>query len=210
VITQKLNNELNKMIIFAHRINTINEMKALPDDIGAEIDVRDYRDCLVAAHDAFVGGELFEDVLSVANQRQLIINVKSEGIENEVIRILTEYNIDNYFLLDCSFPAIVKLCKQGIGKIALRYSEFEGMDTLVNMKGAAEWVWVDCFSKNPFELNNFIKIKNLGYKICLVSPDLLGRPEQISHMVDWLKLKNYSPDAVCVKSMNIKHWMQIK
>lgn len=194
------------MIIYSHRINTIKDMKGLPDGLGAEIDVRDYKDNLVAAHDPFIGGELFEEVLNAARQRPLIINVKCEGIETAVIELLAKYNIENYFLLDCTFSAIVKLCNQSFNKIAIRFSEYEGIDTLVNMQGKAEWVWADCFTKLPFDVKEFSEIKKLGYKICLVSPDILGRPVQIKPIINWLKSNNCFPDAVCVKLANHGLW----
>lgn len=198
------------MIIYSHRINTVKDMKGLPGGLGAEIDVRDHRDALVAAHDPFIGGESFEEVLSAAWQRPLIINMKCEGIETAVISTLAKYNIENYFLLDCTFPAIVKLCSRGFTKIALRFSEFEGLDTLVKMQGKAKWVWADCFTKQPFSFSNFMGIKKLGYKICLVSPDILGRPGQIKQIVGWLKSKKCFPDAVCVKFAHKDPWAEIE
>jgi hypothetical protein len=195
------------MIVFAHRINTVKQMSVLPEGVGAEIDIRDYKDKLVAAHDAYMGGELFEDVISVSKGRPLIVNVKCEGIEDDVIGILSKYKTEDYFLLDCTFSAIVKLCAKSFTRVAIRFSEFEGLDTLVNMKGKAGWVWADCFTKLPFDKKNFNEIKNLGYKICLVSPDLLGRPEQIDEFVNWFRLNNCMPDAVCVKMKNKGIWM---
>jgi hypothetical protein len=38
---------------------------------------------------------------------------------------------------------IYLLSRQGEKNIALRFSEFESIDTILNMKGKANWVWID-------------------------------------------------------------------
>ena len=63
--------------------------------------------------------------------------------------LLKKYNIKNYFFLDSSFPMINLLSSSGEKKIALRFSEYEGVDTIVNMKNKVNWVWVDCFTEFP-------------------------------------------------------------
>ena len=107
------------------------------------------------------------------------MNVKSEGIEFSVIEYLKKYKIKNYFFLDCTFPMINILSNQGEKNIALRFSEFEGLDTIKNMNGTVNWVWVDCFSDFTLDKSSYQFIKNFGYKICLVSPDLLNRENDI-------------------------------
>jgi len=181
-------------------------MKALKKELGAEIDVRDHNNTLVVSHDPYTGGELFDEFTKELSERHLIINIKSEGIEKDVIEILEHNNVKNYFLLDCTFPAIVKLIEKGFDKIALRFSEYEGMDTLKMMQGKVQWVWIDCFTKRPFTARQYKLIKNLGYKTCLVSPDLLLRPEQIQVYIDELKSIKCVPDAVCVKKEYVVEW----
>lgn len=197
------------MILYAHRINSVVEMLSLPRNMGAEIDVRDFMGSLVASHDPYIGGDQLIDVLEVSINRPLILNIKSEGIEEDVIKVLKKRNITNYFILDCTFPAIVKLINKNFTKIALRFSEYEGLDTLVNMQSKAEWVWVDCFTKLPFDKGNYTKIRSLGYKVCIVSPDLLNRTEEIEQVGNWLKINNFIPDAVCVKYKFQDKWAPI-
>ena len=38
------------------------------------------------------------------------------------------------------------LSDKGEKNIALRYSEYEGLDTVEKMQGKGDWVWVDCFT----------------------------------------------------------------
>ena len=46
--------------------------------------------------------------------------------------------------------------------IAIRFSEFEGLDTILNMKGKVKWVWVDCFTKNPLTKEDKRKNRELS------------------------------------------------
>lgn len=55
----------------------------------------------------------------------------------------------------------------------------EGLDTPRNMAGKVDWIWVDCFSKIPIGKNEADELKSLGYKLCLVSPELEGRDQDI-------------------------------
>ena len=81
--------------------------------------------------------------------------------------------------MDSSFPMIKLLTSEGESKVAIRYSEFEGLDTIMNMKGKLDWVWVDCFTKLPIDNESYKLLKSAGFKICLVSPELQGQGEKI-------------------------------
>ena len=137
------------MEYIAHRINTINELMNISPEHGVEIDLRDFGDRLILQHDPFKDGEDFEQFLNKYEHGTLILNIKSEGIEFKVKMLLKKYNIKNYFFLDSSFPMINLLSSSGEKKIALRFSEYEGVDTIVNMKNKVNWVWVDCFTEFP-------------------------------------------------------------
>ena len=60
-----------------------------------------------------------------------------------------------------------KDCEQNI---ALRFSEFEGIDTILNMSDKVKWVWVDCFSKLPITQENY---KFLHLQILLLESHIL-------------------------------------
>lgn len=128
----------------AHRINTVQELKDLPESLGIEVDLRDRGERLILQHDPFLDGENFEDLLKeYKNRGTLILNIKSERIEHKVLELIHKYQVKKYFFLDSSFPMIYLLSRQGEKNIALRFSEFESIDTILNMKGKANWVWID-------------------------------------------------------------------
>lgn len=196
------------MKIVNHRINTIEELKSIPLENGIEIDVRDYGSELVLAHDPFTGGELFEEFIKHYQHSILIINSKSEGVEFLIIEILKKYKIENYFFLDCSFAVINKFISIGETRFAVRFSEIESLETAINLKLKANWVWVDCFSSNPLNKQNFKAFKDANFKICFVSPDLVGRASDIPEYSNYFKENEIILDAVCVKRENEGRWLR--
>ncbi|MBN2825100.1 MAG: hypothetical protein JXQ76_07255 [Campylobacterales bacterium] len=194
------------MEYIAHRINTIEELKQIPTEYGVELDLRDFGDKLILQHDPFVDGEDFEEYLKHYNHGTMILNIKSERIEHRVLELIQKYTIQKYFFLDCSFPMIYLLSKNGEKNIALRFSEFEGVDTILNMAGKVEWIWVDCFTKLPINKENYKILKEHGFKFCLVSPELQGQQEKLEAYKRYLSDEEIVFDAICTKVYNIKEW----
>lgn len=192
----------------AHRINTIEELTQVPRQYGVEVDIRDYADKLILQHDPFLDGEDFESFLKKYDHGTMILNIKSERVEHKALELLKKYNIKKYFFLDCSFPMIYSLSNAGEKNLALRLSEFEGIDTIFNMKARISWVWIDCFTRLPITNNNFSRLKDLGLKFCLVSPELQGQEEKISGYKEYLDKNNITLDAICTKIYNIEKWKQ--
>jgi hypothetical protein len=190
----------------AHRANTISHLTQVPQEYGVEIDLRPYGDELIVEHDPFVKGELFSDYIKHYRHGTLILNIKSEGIEHKVLELVRQQGIKRYFFLDCSFPRINAMAQAGERNMALRFSEYEGLDTLRQMAGMVEWVWVDCFTRLPIDGSSFSALKKLGYRLCLVSPELQGRPQDIAPYRDYLRKEGVVFDAICTKLHNIPLW----
>lgn len=165
------------MEIIAHRINTIQELLSTPLSYGTEIDIRSIGDRLILQHEAYSDGVDFKKWLSNYHHGTLILDIKEERLEHRCLELIHKYNIKNYFFLDCSFPMIYKLSSEGERNIAIRFSEFEGLDTVRAMAGKCNWVWIDTFTRNPLTKEVANEIHRLGYKICFVSPELQGQPE---------------------------------
>ncbi len=195
------------MEFIAHRINTIEELKKLPTEYGVELDLRDdLSGRIYIQHNPFEDGENFEDYLKEYRHGTMILNIKSERIELKALELLQRYNIKEYFFLDSSFPMIKLLTDKGENKIALRFSELEGLDTIRNMAGKAQWIWVDCFTKLPINAEIYKELKKLGYKLCMVSPELEGQPEKIELYRKQLANDQIMMDAVCTKAYHITKW----
>lgn len=194
------------MNYIAHRINTVKELEEIPPEYGVEIDLRDSGDGIILQHDPFKKGENFEDYLLGYHHGTMILNIKSEGIEDRVLGLVKKFGVKSYFFLDSSFPMIYRLIKKGEENIALRFSEFEGLDTIMSLAHKARWVWVDCFTKLPIDIKNYSQLKKAGFKLCLVSPDLQARSEDIEKYKISLTKANMVFDAICAKFQNIPRW----
>jgi len=164
------------MIIIKHKVNTVEELKGTSPELGIEIDIRPFGKRLVLHHDPFVRGEELKEFLKHYNHRFAIFNIKSEGIEKEVMRLAEQFGIEDYFLLDVSFPFMIKYINQGISKLAVRYSEYESAETCLNLKGKVDWVFVDNLTHLPLDCPGFQELKK-HFKVCIVSPELLKRDE---------------------------------
>ncbi len=196
------------MNFIAHRVNTIAELKKIPIEYGVEIDLRDNGSRLILQHEPFKSGENFEEYLKYYKHRTIVFNIKSERIEFRILELVRKYCIKSYFFLDSSFPMIYQLTKQGERNIALRFSEFESLDSIFLMKDKVEWVWVDCFTKLYINKKNYRILKNAGFKLCLVSPELQGRVNDIDKYSRYLKKENIIFDAICSKICNINKWKE--
>lgn len=194
------------MKFIAHRVNTIEELENLPSEFGVELDVRDCGNDLIIVHNPFESGENFEQYLKHYHHGTMIVNVKSERIEHRIIELLEKYNITDYFFLDSSIPMIYLLSNLGNANSAVRFSEIEPIELALAMKGRAKWVWVDCFSKLPINSENYKVLKDAGFKLCLVSPELQGQSEKIEEYKNYLIQNNIVFDAICTKSKYIQTW----
>jgi hypothetical protein len=196
------------MKFIAHRRNTIEELIATPHQYGVEVDIRSEQGQLIIHHDPFTSGADFEDWLKHYRHGTLILNVKEEGLEARLIALMQRYRITDYFFLDQSFPFLVKWSQLGERRCAVRVSEFESIATALALSGKIDWVWVDCFNYFPLNGQDAKKLKNAGFKLCIVSPELQGRnPEiEIPQLAMLLKERNIVPDAVCTKRMEL--WNQ--
>ncbi len=192
----------------AHRINTIEELGNAPLNFGVEIDLRESQNGVILQHDPFKPGVLFEDYIQHYQHGTLILNIKSEGIEACVLSLLRQQNIKAYFFLDCSFPKTIELSLKGEKNLSLRYSEYEGLDSLIQCQSFAKWAWVDTFSSLPLDAKVLQQLKRLNYKVCLVSPELQGQDEKLEVYGQQLLAQGIVPDAICSKTYNYKRWCQ--
>ena len=197
------------MLIISHRVNTITDLMNTPLNYGIEVDLRDFNENIILAHDPFTDGVLLTTFLKFYNHSFIILNIKSERIEYKVHEIIKLYNIKNYFFLDSTIPMIHNLIKIGEKNIAIRYSEYESIETVLNFANKVNYVWVDCFY--DFILNNsiFKILKNNNFLICIVSPELQNRELDIIQYIHLLKNEYIEPDFVCTKSKFIDTWKNI-
>jgi hypothetical protein len=172
-------------------------LKKVPIEYGVELDLRPDGDRIIIHHDAFQKGEDFETFLEQFNHAFIILNTKAEGMEERLIELMQKHQITNYFFLDLSLPFLIKYMNLGHKQIAVRFSEYEPMEFVLNFAGKVDWVWVDCFNELPLNESNFSLLKK-HFKICLVSPELQGHSIETIQLFK-NQLMNLPIDAVCTK-----------
>lgn len=156
---------------------------------------------MIIHHDPFSEGENFNDWIEAYEHGTLILNVKEEGLEARLIALMKARGIENYFFLDQSFPFLIKWAKLGERRCAVRVSEYESVESALTLAGQVDWVWVDCFSRFPLDQKSAQRLVDAGFKLCLVSPELQGRPAEVEipEMINLLQSLSISVDAVCTK-----------
>ena len=190
--------------IIAHRINTLKNLTKLDNDIfGVETDLRYYKDKLILSHEPNAKGDNFNKFLKKTN-KTIFLNIKSSGILKNIIRLVKNKNV---FFLDISFSEIDLLFKLNLSKkILLRFSCYENFDLSNKYMKKIKWIWFDYFNDLKISIKDYKYFKKYNKKICLVSPDLLGKKKDILKYIKYLNKNKIIIDAVCVKRQNIKIW----
>ncbi len=143
---------------------------------GTETDIRDYKGKLVISHDiadekCINVKEMFEVYNKYDNTLPLALNIKADGLQLKLKKLLEEYKIENYFVFDMSIPDGLGYLKQNI-KAFTRESEYEKVPSFYD---EACGTWLDEFQEHWITKEVIEKhIKN-NKKICIVSPDLHKR-----------------------------------
>lgn len=192
------------MKIIKHRINTIEELVLVESDYGVEIDLRSKNGEIILSHEPFSEESVrFSDWLEFYHHKTLVLNIKEEGLEHKALEVVNLFEVQEFFFLDQSFPFMMKSLVNGESRVAIRFSDQESFDTIFKISNLEllnpEWVWIDSFSGDWSHLSYLAKIKSLGFKVCLASPELHGRNIDLELRDIRGFLKSYQFDAVCTK-----------
>ncbi|MGL4541201.1 MAG: phosphatidylinositol-specific phospholipase C/glycerophosphodiester phosphodiesterase family protein, partial [Polymorphobacter sp.] len=166
---------------------------------GIEMDVRSHGDRLILHHDPFVDGEDLVAWLGHYRHGTLILNVKEEGLEHRLLALMAAHGIENFFFLDQSFPFLMRTARTGERRCAVRVSEYESIATALTLAGQVDWVWVDCFTRLPLDSAGAATLTSAGFKLCLVSPELQGRPAEAGIAAMRAQVAGFDIAAVCTK-----------
>lgn len=180
----------------------VSFLRSFQQGRGVEFDVRDYKGELVISHDipkdkcltldAFF--QLYVPFKSKAGI--LAINIKADGLQEQIKKALELYNIDNYFLFDMSVPDTIKYATQNLN-ICIRESEHEKDPKNFSpyLYEKATGVWIDqfflCPERGSWVTAEIIK-QHLDHskKVVIVSPELhpWGRDKVYKNI--WRQYKN--------------------
>ncbi len=184
------------MIEIIHRVNHNDQLNEVPNKYGVEIDIRSNDNKLVLGHDINKENEDFNKYINSYQHKFLVANIKESGIEERVIHELNDKNISNFFLLDVEFPFILKNFNEFGNNLSLRFSKYEGIDTINNFIGKVKWVWIDTYDDFDLDSNKASILQN--FNLCLVSPSRWGYENKINYYINKFKDFGLSIDAAMI------------
>ena len=192
------------MLIIHHRVNELSKLAGVPTTAGVEVDLHAFGDRLIVHHDPYQTGLDLDAWLAAFRHMFVIFNIKEEGIERDVRDRAVAAGIERFFMLDLSFPALIKMAKSGERRLAVRVSEYEPVQQALRLAGLVDWVWLDVFSGFPIDKAEVEALKRAGLKLCLVSPELHGRDvAEIAEMQARMARDGLLIDAVCTKQPDL-------
>ena len=176
------------MIIIKHRVNSIKEINP---KFGLEIDIHNYNNKLVLAHDHpnEQSIKLENFITHIPKNSLLAINIKNEEVEAELKIILSRSKTTNYFTFDWPVTSLHNAINHDLN-CAFRLSEYE-KDIVPN----CPWVWLDSFNGIWYDADFLISLKKSGIKLAIVSPELHNREADISKVKDIVNAVKV--DAMC-------------
>lgn len=193
------------MIFCIHRVNKVERLRQIAPQFGVEVDIRCKGSQLILNHDPHVDGDDFREYMRSYRHRFIILNIKEAGIEDEVVGIMKEHGVEDYFLLDVEYPFVYRATrKAGFKKISVRYSEAEPIEFTLAHRGLVDWVWIDTNTKLPLDAKTVEQLK--GFSLALVSPDRWGRPQDIPAYKAQINQLGVQVDLVMCEESCVEAW----
>ena len=155
------------MIIIKHRVNNSRSLSKLNKNFGVEIDLRSINKDIYLHHDPFKKGEKFKNWIKKYHHKLIVLNVKEEGLEDQILKVLKKHKIKNFFFHDQTFSTLLKNMKKT--KVSVRFSEYEGLKKIEELFKKIKWLWLDNFSEIRIEKTfyNYLKKKQCKNLRCI-------------------------------------------
>lgn len=134
---------------------------------------------LVISHDmGSKSSPAFESCLALYAKNNytfpLALNIKADGLQIPLKKLLTQYNVQNYFVFDMSIPDALLYLDMGF-KVFTRQSEYEINPSFYDK---ACGVWLDEFHSHFIDEALILEHLKNGKAVCIVSPELHKRDYQ--------------------------------
>lgn len=178
--------------------------RSLDDGFGIEFDARGFDKTILISHNLpDMLSQRLKDTLKALSKHKnfrkvrYAVNIKSDGIEDEVARLLEGFGIlKNSFVFDMSVPSLYIFYKKYHKKLqfATRHSDLEEVPVLY---GRAKWIWLDELEKHW--VNNEVILRHIRNKkmVCIASPELHRRP-YLETWKHYLSLPKSVSEKVCI------------
>lgn len=173
------------MIVLSHRGYWLNPAekntraafeRSFSLGFGTETDIRDRDSRLVIAHDMADKNSMplesfFETYKNFNTNLPLALNIKADGLQSEVKRLLSLYQIESYFVFDMAVPDGLLYAKSQMTTFT-RQSEYEKDPPYYDL---AQGVWLDEFTGHWITDEVILHHMTHRKALCIVSPDLHKR-----------------------------------
>ena len=187
----KIETEKNKLIAFERSFSC---------GFGVETDIRDLNGILVISHDvpSMDDRELLtvDSFLKLYNSfgtnLPLALNIKSDGLQEKLLKLIVKYEVSNYFVFDMSIPDTIGYLNKGY-KVFTRQSEYEQEPAFIDI---VDGIWLDEFITHWIKIDTIKTQINNNRKVCIVSPELHKR----NYLSEW---KNYKEMSKLISSEKI-------
>jgi len=156
-------------------------------NFGTELSVRDSAGALVFSHDIPTGGEMrLEDFMRLLGGRKLPLafNIKADGLALMLKKLMEEHQIQDWFVFDMSVPELRNHILAG-NPAFTRMSEMEHEPAWLDQ---SDGVWLDSFESDWYNNGQIEQLLLMGKRVCIVSPELRGRP----HQELWQRLRPFA------------------
>lgn len=158
------------------------------NNYGTETDLRDLNGEIVISHNMpllkdnpMTINDFFELYNKYSINKTLALNVKSDGLQEQLKSKLLEYNIQNYFVFDMSIPDTRGYIRNDIN-FYIRLSEIEKE---IIFEDQTKGVWLDAFEGLWYDQKYLNQILEKNIKIAIVSFELHRR----NHLSQWNWIK---------------------
>lgn len=183
------------MIVLSHRGYWLNPSernsqtafeRSFSMGFGTETDIRDRNSQLVISHDmpdkSCIPLEQFFDIYKKYQvPLPLALNIKADGLQLELKRLLAEYDIDSYFVFDMAVPDGLLYTRQSM-RTYTRQSEYETAPAYYEL---ADGIWLDEFNEHWLTDEVITRHLDNGKSLCIVSPELHKR----DNTQEWIHYK---------------------
>jgi hypothetical protein len=143
---------------------------------GVETDIRDHQGRLVISHDMPRGGEqpfdqFLDDYVSSGRRGTLALNIKADGLADDVHTACSARAITDYFCFDMSIPD----ARTYLGRKMPVFARVSELEPVTPFTDRCSGIWLDAFDSCWFEIAEIRSWLAIGRDVCVVSPELHGR-----------------------------------
>ena len=151
--------------------------RALENDFGIETDFRDLDGELVVSHDlpradAMPIGQFISLYAASCNDRLMALNIKADGLQPLIKKMVEDSGMQNYFAFDMSVPDMRGYFSEGIPTFT-RLSEYEQSPSFLDKSMG---VWLDAFEGDWYDYPIIKGLLEKNKRVAIVSSELHGRP----------------------------------